>query len=148
MSSLCNVGRFGETKTLQAWSGERKRGEKAFMDWDILSHLEHQPRGRWTTVCPLPSPGNAQCLHGTMLGYVSIWGHCCLSLFPRTGGLFSRCRSIQAHFLNVNSSSESRQFASSMSLHPSSPAKTGIVLGASGRRFLLAVVDCIWKLDS
>ena len=60
MSPLCNVDRFWETKTLQGWSEEGKWGEKAFMDWDILGHLEHQPKGGWTIACPFHNLGNAR----------------------------------------------------------------------------------------
>lgn len=42
---------------------------------------------------------------------------------------------------------ESKQLANNMSPHMSSPAKAGIMLGASERSFLLSV-DCVQKLDS
>lgn len=91
MSPLCNVDRFWETKTLQGWSGERKWGEKVFMDWDILGHIEHQPKGVWTIACPFHNLGNARVCRAQCWG-ISAFGTLMSQSVSQDGGTFQQVR--------------------------------------------------------
>lgn len=131
----------GSRKEILCGLGHVSAPAKAGQVWGCCSLVG------WTIACPFHSLGSAQYVYRPSTGgYISIWGHLYLRSVSQARGIFSRCGFIRHISWVLIEIQKSKQFASNMSPHMSSPMKAGIVLGANGRRF--PSFYCVWKLDS